>query len=156
MIYCAGLELHALSSPTGTRYALGFRQQDPGWGSLSLMRLWNQGAKVATLFFDIFYPFMSYPQSAIANYYTAHYSQTSGIGLFLCYIHVAILPFSCAHNSRIVTKAFLGHALLVSVIISLTQEAFTRRAFYLFSFFRIQSCMSCCIITVMSTLLVHE
>ena len=22
MIYCAGLELHALSSPTGTRYAL--------------------------------------------------------------------------------------------------------------------------------------
>ena len=23
MIYCTGLELHALSSPTGTRYALG-------------------------------------------------------------------------------------------------------------------------------------
>ena len=23
MIYCAGLELHALSSPTGTRYTLG-------------------------------------------------------------------------------------------------------------------------------------
>ena len=26
MIYCAGLELHALSSPTGTRYALGKAQ----------------------------------------------------------------------------------------------------------------------------------
>ena len=32
----------------------------------------NQGAKVANLFFDIFYPFMSYLQSAIANYSTAH------------------------------------------------------------------------------------
>ena len=27
MIYCAGLELHALSSPTGTRYALGRGQK---------------------------------------------------------------------------------------------------------------------------------
>ena len=27
----------------------------------------NQGAKVANLFFDTFYSFMSYPQSAIAN-----------------------------------------------------------------------------------------
>ena len=36
---------------------------------------YNQGAKVANLFCDKFYPFMSYPLSAIAtcNYYAADY-----------------------------------------------------------------------------------
>ena len=35
---------------------------------------YNQGAKVANLFCDKFYPFMSYPLSAIANYYAGDYT----------------------------------------------------------------------------------
>ena len=53
-------------------------------------------------------------------------------------------------------ELFLGHTLLVSVIVSLTQVAFTRQAFYLFFLFPFSHFQSSCAILRHHCDVMHE